>query len=176
MYDAYFRQQLTSLQGAEFGKLNQSLYSMTFLAYRGRGQSCPPCLLSDHLPEECALHPERAMPVARLTDRTGAGEWQARSPERRGRSPERRDQEPLRKRQRKGAFFLWNDGKCSSARCRFDHVCSSVSGTTAGRRAGQDLRKQEGGMRTQGALGRHENLFNVLYNLLIELLRRGGGQ
>ena len=37
MYDAWFRQQLTSLQGAEFGKLNQSLYSTTFLAYRGRG-------------------------------------------------------------------------------------------------------------------------------------------
>ena len=128
MYDACFRQQLTSLQGAEFGKLNQSLYSTTFLAYRGRGQSCPTCLLSDHLPEECALHPDRAMPVVRLTDRTGAGEWRARSPERRGRSSERRDQEPGRKRQRKGACFLWNDGKCSSARCRFDHVCSRCFG------------------------------------------------
>ena len=58
-YDACFRQQIQSLSSANFGTLNQSLYSTTFLAMRGRGQFCTGCMGADHTYEECALHPKK---------------------------------------------------------------------------------------------------------------------
>ena len=60
LYDAAFRQQITSLEGADFARLNQSLYLTTFVAYGGKGRSCSKCLLSDHSQEECALRPREA--------------------------------------------------------------------------------------------------------------------
>ena len=36
----------------------------------------------------------------------------------------KQDPKPRRKRVKRMACFLWNDGKCSSSRCRFEHVCS----------------------------------------------------
>ena len=36
IYDSAFRQQITSLERVDFSKVNQSLYSTTFLAYGGR--------------------------------------------------------------------------------------------------------------------------------------------
>ena len=55
LYDAAFRQQITSLQSTDFSKINQSLYSTTILAYGNRRQCCPNCMLPDHSLEECAL-------------------------------------------------------------------------------------------------------------------------
>ncbi len=48
LYDSAFRQQISSLEAVDFSKINQGLYSTTFLAYGGRGQFCSRCLLSDH--------------------------------------------------------------------------------------------------------------------------------
>jgi len=59
LYDAAFRQQITSLEGTDFSRVNQGLYATTFLAYGGRGQFCARCMSSDHAQEECALHPNR---------------------------------------------------------------------------------------------------------------------
>ena len=61
LYDTTFRQQLTSLETADFSKLNDPLYATTFLAYGTRRQCCPNCLLPDHLAEECALYNPRPM-------------------------------------------------------------------------------------------------------------------
>ena len=36
VYDAAFRQQISFIEKADFSKINQSLYSSTFLAYTGR--------------------------------------------------------------------------------------------------------------------------------------------
>jgi hypothetical protein len=40
LYDSALRQQVTSLEDANFANINQSLYSTNFLAYGGRGQFC----------------------------------------------------------------------------------------------------------------------------------------
>ena len=118
LYDSGFRQQILSLEETDFSKLNQSLYTTTFLAYGGRGQFCPCCLSSDHLPEDCALHPQRAVPVVCFRE-SGASAWD----DWRMKSGEWR-----RKRPRRGACFAWNDGKCVSPYCQFEHVCSRCFG------------------------------------------------
>ena len=67
IYDSLFRQQLPSIEAAEFGRINQSLYSTTFLAHRGRtGQFCYRCSSSDHSQEECALHPNRGLQMVQV--------------------------------------------------------------------------------------------------------------
>lgn len=71
LYDSAFRQRVSSLQEVDFSKLNQSLYSTTFLAYGGRGRFCASCSMSHHTPEECALHPNRSMPVIQLQGNLG---------------------------------------------------------------------------------------------------------
>jgi hypothetical protein len=116
--DIGFRQQLSSVEAADSSKINQSLYTTTFLVYGGRGLFCPHCLVSDHGQEDCALHPQRAVPVVRFKE-TGSGlreDWRPRT------------SEPRRKRPRKGACFAWNDGQCTLQNCRFEHVCSKFSG------------------------------------------------
>lgn len=55
LYDTAFRQQMSSLESTDFSKLSQALYTTTFLAYRGKGQFCQICMMSDHTSEECAL-------------------------------------------------------------------------------------------------------------------------
>ena len=121
LYDTAFRQQISSIEKADFSKINQSLYSTTFLAYAGRSQFCPNCMLSDHTQEECAL-----TPVPRH-GREPIRERQQRSPERAVRSPERR------RRQKRGACFAWNDGRCPRVPyCPFDHVCSKCFGNHRG--------------------------------------------
>ena len=118
LYDSGFRQQLTSVEAADFSKINQSLYTTTFLAYGGRGLYCPHCLASDHAQEDCALHPQQAVPVVRFRE-SGVGlreDWRAKT------------LEPRRKRPRRGACFAWNDDRCTVQNCRFDHVCAKCSG------------------------------------------------
>ena len=115
LYDTAFRQQITSLEATDFSRINQSLYSTTFLAYRGRGQFCVRCMMSDHEQEDCALHPNRALPLVQLRD-LGVG-------------PSRREEhEDPRRRAARGACFAYNDGRCSSPYCRFEHVCSRCGG------------------------------------------------
>ena len=114
LYDAAFRQQIRSYDTMDFAKINQSLYSTTFLAYGGgRPRFCPDCMMADHSHEECALHPNRALPVVQMRDAAG------------GRP---KAQEVWRKRERSGVCYAWNDGKCSFTRCRYDHVCARCGG------------------------------------------------
>ena len=112
LYDNAFRQQIPSLEAADFSRINQGLYSTTFLAYGGKGQFCTRCMMSDHSREECALHPNRAVPMVQF------------------REPSRREEvaDPRRKRGRRGACYAFNDGKCSSQYCKYDHVCSHCGG------------------------------------------------
>ena len=118
LYDAAFRQQISSIEQADFSKINQSLYSTTFLAYGGRSQFCPNCMLSDHTQEECALATTSRQGRDLIRDRQ-----QRRSPERVRKSPEQR------RRRKTGACFAWNDGRCSrSPYCPFEHVCSKCFG------------------------------------------------
>ena len=57
-YDSYFRQQVVGDEKADWSKLNQPLYAMTFMAQgeRDKGKSCVICLESDHTDEQCALY------------------------------------------------------------------------------------------------------------------------
>jgi len=66
LYDCVFRQQIASLETADFAKVNKRLYSTTFLAYGGKGQFCTRCLMADHAQEDCVLHPGRYFPIVRL--------------------------------------------------------------------------------------------------------------
>ena len=99
LYDAAFRQQIRSFETVDFAKINQSLYSTTFLAYGaagGRPRFCPDCMMADHSQEECALHPSRALPVVQMQGMTG----RMRATESRG------------KRERSGSCYTWNEGRC----------------------------------------------------------------
>ena len=49
LYDSAFRQQITSLEEADFFQLNQALYTTTFLAYGGKGQLYSRCLGAERL-------------------------------------------------------------------------------------------------------------------------------
>lgn len=118
LYDSGFRQQMSAIESTDFSKINQSLYTTTFLAYGGWGLYCSHCLASDHAQEDCALHPQRAVPVVRFreTVQIQREDWKQRYGE------------PPRKRSKRGACFAWNDGKCTIPNCRFEHVCSKCSG------------------------------------------------
>jgi len=110
LYDAAFRQQMTSFETTDFSKINQSLYATTFLAYGGgRSKFCQDCMMADHTREECALHPNRSLPVVQM-----------REVESQGRASESRRRRPGRS----GPCYAWNDGTCTFTRCRYDHVCS----------------------------------------------------
>ena len=124
LYDAGFRQQITSLEAAEFGKLNQALYATTFLAYGSVGQFCGSCLQTDHSLEDCALNPNRAVPVVRLREPPR----EHREPSREHRDGGRTGEAGFKRRRRIGACYAWNDGRCNSPSCRFEHVCSRCHG------------------------------------------------
>ena len=109
----FFRQQIISLSDMDFGKMNQSLYASTFLALRGRGQFCSGCMGADHAFEDCALHPNKSMPML----------LQYQSKE-----TAYKKEDPRRKKPRRGACFSWNDGECTAKNCPYDHVCSRCFG------------------------------------------------
>ena len=72
IYDSAFHQQITSLERVDFSKVKQSLYSTTFLAYRGRGQFCTHYMLSDHSSEECVAF-SRGIPLLQIQDQCHGG-------------------------------------------------------------------------------------------------------
>ncbi len=106
LYDSAFRQQITSLETADFSRVKQSLYSTTFLAYGGRGQFCTRCLMADHTQKDCALQPLRDVPVVQLRDSTS-----------------RRDD--TEQRRRRGHAM---PSMMEAPHCRFEHVCSACGG------------------------------------------------
>ena len=119
LYDSAFRQQITSFDAVDFSKINQSLYSTTFLAYGAGAKFCPECMMADHSQEECALHPNRSLPVVQMQEvrRGGREEPRLRPPE-----------GYKRRAGRRGPCFQWNDGRCTHPYCRFEHVCSRCYG------------------------------------------------
>ena len=134
LYDAGFRQQIRSLESAEFGRLNQSLYATSFLAYRSGARSCSHCLQADHHSGECALYPGYGRPAGRVREPTG----------------ERRESgwaAEMAKRRRRGACFAWNDGACVAASCRFEHVCSRCHGGHRRSSCGSGVPASGGGAR-----------------------------
>ena len=57
-YDSMFRQQATLDPDCDWSRLNNSLYSVTFLAQQnGRGRTCTHCLETDHVSSDRALAP-----------------------------------------------------------------------------------------------------------------------
>ena len=111
LYDAAFRQQFASMEAADFGTVDTTLFATTFLTYRRSVQGCSGCLSSGQDNEECS-----GGRPSRLAD---AG---------RGHREPARWAEQGYKRRRKGACCAWNDGRCHSSSCRFEHVCSRCHG------------------------------------------------
>ena len=111
-YDNMFRQQASSAAELEWGKLNGSLYAVTFLAQQsGRGRVCRWCQESDHSSGECALIPERAA-HSHIVDRS-QGSHEVRNPARTTRVDK--------------ICHSWNSGRCRfEPYCRYRHVCSTV--------------------------------------------------
>ena len=68
VYDRHFQQQVVGDDEADWSRLKQSLYVVTFIAQgeKEKGQCCLTCLESDHTEEQCALYvpPVRAHPSA----------------------------------------------------------------------------------------------------------------
>ena len=97
-----------------FSKLNQGLYSTTFLSYGGKGQFFQGCLMSGHSHEECALHPNQAMTVVHVREAGGS----------RGKEDSWLSKGQECKKSRRGACFAWNDGRCRVPFCKISHICS----------------------------------------------------
>ena len=143
LYDAGFRQQFVSNESAEFGKLNQALYATTFLAYGSVGQFCGSCLQTDLSQEDCALNPTRVhcekkcvycdilVCLAHFIFYSVVQVMRLREPSREHREGGRSG-EHTTKRRRRGTCYAWNNGRCSSTNCRFDHICSRCHGDTRG--------------------------------------------
>ena len=113
LYDTAFRQQIVSFEAVDFSKINQSLYSTTILVYGSvKPRFCPDYMMADHAHEDCALHPNRSLPVVQMRDLEGR----------------QRGQEPRRKRGRIGPCYAWNEGKCHYQQCRYEHLCSHCLG------------------------------------------------
>ena len=116
LYDAAFRQHI-SLMEASHQQNYQRVYSTTILSYGVKGQFCQRCVQSNHTHEECALHPNRAVPVICIKESVGTGGGEE------ARLPRSQDL----KRPYRGACFAWNNGRCTAPFCRFNHVWSWCS-------------------------------------------------
>lgn len=111
-YDSYFRQQVVGDDSADWSKLNQSLYAVTFIAQgdREKGRSCVICLESDHAEEQCALYSSTARSTAGRREKSSAETKESAS----GRG----------KQLSKMACFSWNQSECRYPACKYRHVCT----------------------------------------------------
>ena len=120
-YDSYFRQQVVGDDSADWSRLNQSLYAVTFITQgdRERAKSCVRCLESDHMEEQCALYspPVKAMGSVKrgVVERSISDLREAPSTSR-GRGFSRL------------ACFAWNQGDCRFPACKYRHICVRCSG------------------------------------------------
>ena len=112
LYDAVFRQQFASMESADFGTVDTTLFATTFLTYRRSVQGCSSCLASNHDQDDGGLNPGRQIRLADAGRHRDAG----------------RTGEHVYKRRRRGACYAWNDGKSHATSCRIDHVCSRCHG------------------------------------------------
>ena len=107
-YDSMFRQQATLVPDCDWSKLNNSLYSVTFLAQQnGRGRTCSHCLETDHTASDCALAPAHR-PSRQQFGRESEGSYS------RGSQGDRSER----------ICYSWNDGRCAMPYCRYRHVCA----------------------------------------------------
>ncbi len=103
LYDAAFRQQFASMESADFGKVDTTLFATTFLTYHRSAHSCVGCLPAGHDSDEHSSgrrHVEGGRPHQEAS----------------------RGGEPGFKRRRRGPCYAWNDGRCNITHCRFEHV------------------------------------------------------
>ena len=120
-YDSYFRQQAVGDDKADWSRLNQSLYAVTFIAQgeREKGRCCILCLESDHAEEQCALY---TPPLRHSTSRKQSYD--------KGSSESR--ESPASSSRSKGssrqACFAWNQGDCRFPACKYRHVCVRCNG------------------------------------------------
>ena len=114
-YDSYFPQQAVGDDKADWSRINQSLYAVTFIAQgeRDKGRCCVLCLESDHVEEQCALYtpPPRQASYKKATEKS---------------SSEGRDTGRGRGGGRM-ACFAWNQGDCRFPACKYRHVCVRCS-------------------------------------------------
>ena len=120
-YDSHFRQQVVGNEAADWSRLNQSLYAVTFITQgdRDRTRSCVVCLESDHTEEQCALYSPPRKPAAaqrRAGSERVVGESRDSQFSTRGKGPG------------KMACFAWNQGDCRYPTCKYRHVCVRCSG------------------------------------------------
>ena len=103
-YDSMFRQQAASAADLEWSKVNNSLFSVTFLPQgSGRGKACKFCQETDHGPDVCALAPSLG--------ETAGGE----------KKPASRDRWSWRPKAER-VYYSWNEGRCVyHPYCRFRH-------------------------------------------------------
>ena len=110
-YDSMFRQQASLAPACDWSKLNNSLYSVTFMAQQnGRGRTCTLCLETDHAAVDCALAP------AYRPNRQGGREFDRNY---RGHGDYRGHNERSER-----ICYSWNDSRCSMPYCRYRHVCA----------------------------------------------------
>ena len=114
-YDAMFRQQAAISPSVDWSKLNNSLYSTTFLQQQnGRGRTCVHCMETDHSSQDCALAPLRTV---------------RHSNNPRGEPSSDASMDEVRSNRNRGTkvCYSWNDGKCAVPYCRYRHVCAKCS-------------------------------------------------
>ena len=90
-------------------------------------------MASDHAQEECALHPNREVPVVQLQDHQLG----------RIRREEQAFGDQRRRRGCRGACYAYNDGRCAIPFCLFEHIRSVCEGDhkkTACQMRGQEQR------------------------------------
>lgn len=122
-YDAHFRQQTVGDAKADWSKLNQSLYAVTFVAQgeRDKNKSCILCLESDHSEEQCALYtpPQRALKLTHAARRGSADQVTA----------DFREASAVRSRgSSRLPCFDWNQGECRFHPCKYHHSCVRCGG------------------------------------------------
>lgn len=120
-YDSYFRQQVVGDESADWSRLNQSLYAVTFItqADKDKGRSCVLCLEGDHTEEQCALYSPPIRPAGssrRATSDRNSSDSRESPATARGRAGSRM------------ACFAWNQGDCRFPACKYRHVCVRCSG------------------------------------------------
>ena len=111
-YDSMFRQQAILTPNCDWSKLNNSLYSVTFLTQQnGRGRTCPYCLETDHAAADCALAPAHRPGRQQL-----------------GRENERSYSRSSQGDRSERISYSWNDGRCAMPYCCYRHVCTKCHG------------------------------------------------
>ena len=105
-----FCQQVANNPSMDWSQMNNSLYSVTFMAHqKWRGRICEHCLETDHAAGDCALAPYR--PNRPSLKEVPKEESQSTKQVERAESRER-------------VCYPCNDGRCPLPYCRYWHICA----------------------------------------------------